>query len=268
MSTLPVPPTAATFRHLRLEVGKGLRLMWRRRVMAAVGPAVFGLDYLGITLFIGGGHLARHLMVLTVPALLATVVAATVAIHGTGGIAEEINGGTLEQAQLSPAGPQLQLLGRVGALAIEGLAAAAVLGVVFIAGVGLPVPLRPAVLAPAVLTVLDALGYGLIMTALVVRVASIGAITHVFNMVIMVFAGMMVPITACPAGLRIFAALVPTAPGVHAINTSLAGGLAAAWSAGILPWLIVHTGVSLGAGLAIYAVNIRHARQEGGLSPR
>jgi hypothetical protein len=57
-------------------------------------------------------------MVRTVPALLAVAVANTAAVEGTGGIAEEINGGTLEQTRLSPAGPQLQALGRMTALAV------------------------------------------------------------------------------------------------------------------------------------------------------
>ncbi len=62
------------------EMTKGLRLMWRRRAMVIVGIAMNGLTYLGISLFIGGGHLVDELMILTFPALLAMVVASTSAI--------------------------------------------------------------------------------------------------------------------------------------------------------------------------------------------
>lgn len=268
MSTIAVP-IAFQRRLARTELVKGLRLMWRRRSLVVVATIVYGLTYLGISLFIGGGHIVKNLMVSTLPAALAVVVANAAAVEGTGGIAEEINGGTLEQTRLSPASPQLQALGRMGALAVEGLAAATVLGIVFVFGFGLDINPHPAALIPAVLTVLDALGFGLIMTALVVRVPSIGAITHVGNMAIMAFGGMLVPISFFPHGVEVFARFIPTALGVESINTILAGhGLGATWSDSTLPWLLLHTAVVLSAGFSLYVINIRHAQREGGLSPR
>jgi ABC-2 type transport system permease protein len=268
MSTIAVP-FAFQARLARTETGKGLRLMWRRRSLVVAATIVYGLTYLGISLFIGGGHLVKDLMVRTLPALLAVLVANIAAVEGTAGIAEEINGGTLEQTRLSPASPQLQALGRMTALATEGLAVALVLGIVFDLTVGLDIKPHSAALIPAVLTVLDALGYGLIMTALVVRVASIGAISHVGSMAIMAFGGMLVPITAFPHGVEVFARFIPTTLGVEAINTTLAGhGLGATWSDGTLPWLLVHTAVLVAAGFSLYAINIRDAQREGGLSPR
>ncbi|MGH7920076.1 MAG: ABC transporter permease [Candidatus Dormibacteraceae bacterium] len=268
MNTIAVP-IAFQARLVRTELVKGLRLMWRRRSMVVVAAIVYGLSYLGINLFIGGGHLVKDLMVRTLPALLALMVASTAAVEGTAGIAEEINGGTLEQTRLSPASSQLQAFGRMSALAIEGLVVAIVLGIVFVFGVGLDINPHPAVLIPTGLTVLDALGYGLIMTALVVRVASIGAISHVGTMAIMAFGGMLIPISLFPHGLQVFAKFIPTALGVQAINTTLAcHGLGATWSDGTLPWLLVHTGVVLTGGFSLYVINIRRAQREGGLTPR
>lgn len=271
MTTLALPVGAVTgqARMIRTETVKGLRLMWRRRWMVIVGTAMIGLNYLGISLFIGGGHLVKDLMIRTVPALLAVAIASTAGVQGPGGIAEEVNGGTLEQTQLSPAGPHLQALGRMAALAVEGLATAVVLGVIFVFIVGLDIHPHPAVVIPAVLTLLDAIGYGLVMTALTVRIASIGAISHVGNMVIMAFAGMMVPITIFPHGLEIFAKFIPTALGVQAINATLAGQpLSVTWSDGTLPWLLLHTVVLVALGLITYVVNIRRAQRDGGLGPR
>jgi ABC-2 type transport system permease protein len=237
--------------------------------MVVVAALAYGLNYLGISLFIGAGHLVKDLMIRTVPALMGVVIASIAAVEGTGGIAEEINGGTLEQTRLSPASLHLQALARMVTLAIEGLAAAIVLGIVFVFGVGLDIDPHPAAVIPVLLTILDALGYGLIMTALVVRVPSIGAISHVGNMVIVAFGGMMVPISVFPHGLEIFARVIPTALGVQSINTTLAGhGLAATWSDGTLPWLLVHTAVVITVGIALYVINIRRAQREGGLSPR
>lgn len=255
-------------RLIKNETAKGLRLMWHRRGMVGVGVLMNGLTYLGISFFIGGGHIVEPLMVLTLPALLAMTIAGTAALQGSGGIAEEIYGGTLEQTQLSPASPQAQVLGRIAALAIEGLASAVVLGAVFALGFRLDYDAHLVAVLPALLTVADALGYGLLIAALTVRVASIGAITHVFNMVIMMFGGMVVPITVFPGFLETVAQFVPTALGVQALNTTLAGEpLATIWSDGTLPWLIVHSGLLVTLGLATYVANIRRARREGGLSP-
>ena len=256
-------------RLVRAELDKGLRLMWRRRALVVAAAIVYALTYVGISLFIGGGHLVKDLMVRTLPALLAVLVASTAAVEGCAGISEELSGGTLEQTRLSPASPQLQLLGRMTALAVEGLAVAAAVGIVFVSAAGLDINPRPEALIPAALTVLDALGYGLIMTALVVRVASIGAISHVGTMAIMAFGGTLVPISVFPHGMQIFARFIPTTLGVESIDALLAGrGLAATWSGGTLPWLLVHTAVLLAGSFSLYAINIRHAQREGGLSAR
>jgi ABC-2 type transport system permease protein len=187
-------------------------------------------------------------------------------MQGSGGIAEEINGGTLAESQLTAASPQRHVLGRLAALAVEGLTAAVPLGLIFALGYGVHYHLRPDSLIPAVLTMLDWLGYALVRIALTVRVVSIGAITHVLGMVIQFFAGSFVPVTVFPHALQIAVSFVPTALGVQALNTTLAGrGLGTAWTDGTLPWLIVHASVSLGLGWALFRRNIRRARRDGGL---
>jgi ABC-2 type transport system permease protein len=248
------------------EVVKGLQLAWARRGLWLTGVVLNAVFFLGVRLLVGGGHIVTPLLALTLPALLAYTVAGTAALQGSGGIAEEINGGTLAQSQLTPASPQRQVLGRLAALAVEGITAAVPLGLIFALGYGVHYHLRPDFLVPAALIVLDALGYGLLVIALTVRVVSIGAITHVFNMTIQFFAGTFVPVAVFPQGMETFARFVPTTLGVQALNTTLAGrGLPAAWADGTLPWLIVHVIVSLALGWAIYVRNIHRARQEGGI---
>ncbi len=143
------------------------------------------------------------------------------------------------------------------------------LGLGFGLGYGVRYSVRPDVLVPLLLTIADALGYALLMTGLTLRVASIGAIVHVFGMVIMVFNGMLVPVSVFPHGVELFARFVPTTLGVEVMNTALAGRpLGAAWSDGALPWLLVHVAVTAALGWAIYLHTVSRARREGGLSPR
>jgi ABC-2 type transport system permease protein len=251
------------------ETAKGLRLVWRRRAMAVTTLGLQATVYLGITLLVGGGHIVRPLMVQTLPALLASAIAVIAALGGSGGIAEEINAGTLEQTQLSPAPPELQVLGRVAALAVEGLVVAALLGVAFAAGFGLHFHPGLGIAVPAVLTVLAALGYGLVITGLTVRLASIGAVTHVVNMAVQFFGGLLVPVALFPHGLEIFARFLPVTLGVQALDAALAGrSLAFSWANDTLPLLLVYAGASFGLGMAIYSRNVRRARRQGGLSPR
>jgi ABC-2 type transport system permease protein len=188
-------------------------------------------------------------------------------LGGSGGIAEEVNGGTLEQVHLSPARPSLLALGRLAALAVEGLIPAVVLALAFGLGYGPHWVIRPDALAPLALTIADALGYGLLLTALTLRLASIGAVVHVFNMAVMFFGGMFIPVTLFPHGVQIVARLVPTALGVQVLNTTLAGsGLHAAWADGTLPWLLAHTVALIGLAWITYLSTLRRARREGGLS--
>src|SRR5215472_3345390 len=251
------------------EVGKGLRLMWRHRTITITALVSQGLMYLAIQFFIGGGHLLLPVLALTLPGLFAVTIAYTTSIQGAGAIAEEVNGGTLEQAHLSPARPSVLVAGRLAALAVEGLIPAAVLAVAFGFGYGPHWVIGPGALVPLTLTVLDALGYALLMTALVLRIPSIGAVVHVFNMAIIFFGGMLIPITLLPHGIEIFARFLPTALGTEVLNTTLAGrGLGAAWSNGTLPWLLVHVVVLGGLAWATYLYTLRRARREGGLSPR
>ena len=262
-------PRGFAWRAFGNEADKGLRLMWRHRAVTITGIVLNGFLYLMIQFFIGGGHLVLPILALTLPGLFALAVASTAALQGSGGIAEEVNGGTLEQAHLSPARPSLLALGRLAALAAEGLIPATVLAVAFGLGYGPHWVIRPDALVPLILTITDALGYALLMTALTLRVASIGAVVHVFNMAVMFFGGMFIPIILFPHGLEIFARFIPTALGVEVLNTALAGrGLGAAWADGTLPWLLVHVVALAGLGWITYLCTVRRARREGGLSPR
>jgi ABC-2 type transport system permease protein len=248
------------------ETGKGLQLLWQRRALSVTFIVLQAIIFLGFRLLIGGGHLVTPLLATTLPALLAFAIAQTAALQGSGGIAEEINGGTLGQTQLSPAPPGLQVLGRLAALAVEGLAAATLLGLIFSFGFSVHYHLHPDALIPAILILADGLGYGLLIIALTVRVVSIGAITHVFGMVIQFFAGMLVPVTVFPHALEIVTRFLPTTLGVQALNTTLAGRpLSAAWADGTLGWLLVHTVVTFALGWALYTRNICRARREAGV---
>ena len=237
--------------------------------MTVTAALAQGVVYLAVSLFIGGGHVVRPVMVLTLPALLASVVAVTAALGGSGGIAEEVNAGTLDQSQIGLTLPELAVVGRLAALAMEGVVVAVVLGVIFALGFDLRFHLTLAALVPALLAIAAASGYGLVITGLTVRLTSIGAITHVANMAVQFFGGMLVPVSLFPSGLEVFARFLPITLAVQVLDATLAGkALGATWTEGTLPLLVAYAAGSLGLGMVIYSLNVRRARREGGLSPR
>src|SRR5260370_27750411 len=108
MTASPVPApggSAAASRVLAGEAGKGLLLMWHRRAMLVTGAITQGFTYLMIEFLVGGGHLDHAVLALTLPGYFAFSLASTAALAGSGGIAEEVNGGTLEQSPPRPARP-------------------------------------------------------------------------------------------------------------------------------------------------------------------
>lgn len=110
-------------------------------------------------------------------------------------------------------------------------------------------------------------GYALLIAGLAVNIASIGAITHVFNMAIMFFGGMFFPIAIFPQAVLVVARLMPTALGVQVLNTTLAGrGLSAAWADGTLPWLLAHVAVLTALAWAVYLRGIARGMRKGRLS--
>jgi len=270
--TIPVPGAGWRMPALRAtvnETAKGVRLMWRRRATLVMGAVTQGFMYLMIEFLVGGGHLNHAVLALTLPAFFAFSLASAAALAGSGSIAEEVNGGTLEQSQLSPVRPALLMAGRLAALAAEGLVPAAVVTAAYWAGFGVHYQVRPDVLVPLLLTIADALGYALLMAALTLTVASIGTVVHVFNMAVMFFGGMFVPAAVFPHPVEIFARFIPTTLGVQAINGTLAGlPLPAAWADGTLPLLLAHAAALSAAGWLTYLSTLRRARRGRGLSPR
>jgi ABC-2 type transport system permease protein len=97
-----IAPCGFAWRVFASEAGKGVRLKWRHRAVTIAGLVTLGRMFLSIQFFVGGGHIVLPVLALTLPALFATVIAYITSVSGAGGIAEEVNGGTLEQAHLYP----------------------------------------------------------------------------------------------------------------------------------------------------------------------
>lgn len=261
------PATAA--RIVANETAKGLRIAWTYRASQVAAVLTSVGFYLVIQYFIGGGRIVDPLVAQTAAGLFAYVVTFVANLRLVAGILEERNAGTLEQAHLSPL-PAWQLaVGRLAAVMIEAVAIAgiAVVGVLIVRGIDYP--LSWAVLVPVALALIGLAAFALLLGAASFTFPGIGAIVHVVGGVVLLLNGTVVPPELFPRWLEIVAKLVPSTLGVSATRRILEDGqtLGALWQTGALAWLLLHTAVLAGVGVAAYQLQISRARRDGRLGP-
>lgn len=264
-----LPGVTALARMLGNETAKGLRVLWAHRVTLLPQFLMLATMYLLFQLILGGGRLVADLLPATLFAYSLYVVSYIALLKMVAGILEEVNAGTLEQAHLSPLRPWQLAAGRLGAVLVEGLLTALLIGGVFALALDVDLPFRPAALLPLVLTLADIAGFALLITGLALVVSSIGAIIHVINSVMMMINGSVVPIAAFPAELEIIAKVVPTTLGIDATRKVLfeSQTLGALWADHSLAWALLHAAVMLLAGWIAYQAAIRRGLRDGRLGP-
>ena len=265
----PAPSRGRRWRILGNEVAKELRIVWARRAMLPATLVTTLVTYLAIQYFMGGGRILDRLVAVTAPGLFAYVVAFLASLRVVAGLLEERNTGTLEQTHLGPV-PGSQLVGpRVLAAMVE----ATLIGVVLVGGVvvvrGVDHAGGWAVLLPLALVLVDVAAFALLLGAASFTLPGIGSVVHVLQMMVMALNGTIVPPELFPRWLEIVADIAPTTLAVTATRTVLVEGrtLGHAWHTGVLGWAVLHATALMVAGALAYRVQVRRARDEGGLGP-
>lgn len=251
------------------EVIRLLQTAWVHRTTQVMALLTTAATYLAFQFFIGGGQILDPLLAATAPGLFAYVIAFVASLRLVAGLLEERNSGTLEQTHLSPVPGNQLVLGRVAAAMLEGVALATVVTLGLFLVRGLPVPTDPQLLVPVSLTLLDIVGFVLVLGAASFTFPGIGAVVHVLQSAVLVVNGTLVPHDLFPRWLELVAEVVPTTLGVSASRAMLVdqqtlGGL---WQAGELQWLAVHAVVMATLGWVLYAVQLRRATRDGRLGP-
>ncbi|MGH2560847.1 MAG: ABC transporter permease [Thermomicrobiales bacterium] len=253
------------------ETAKHLLTLWHRRVIFLGELAAIAAFYLGAQYLIGGGQLIDELLSVTMLGFLPYIVAYIVLVKVVSGILEEMNTGTLEQIHLSPLPPWMLSSGLLGAMMIQGVLMAALVGGAIAIGFDVEFPaLKWAVLVPAALTLLDIAGFALFVGGIALTVTSIGAINHVIYSLIGMLSGAYVPVYVYPDWLQVIAKLVPTTLGIDVMRKLVIDdrSLAATWSDHSLQWTLLHAAAMLLLGWTVYQWQIRRGLREGRLGPR
>ncbi len=249
------------------ETQKGLWLLWGHRTIVL-------LEILGVIAFypflqfiIGNGTIERALVRPTLLAYLTLPILYLAILKLVSDLLEEVNSGTFEQMHLSPFSPAALLVGRLLAVFLEGALIAVVIGVLMSWLLGVSIPLRPAGLLPAALTLIDIAGFALLLGGLALALPQIGAIAHLFSGLIFILNGTFVPLEWYPAWLQTLARLLPSTLGIEVARRVVLQGqsLGAVWADGTLPWLLIHTAGLFILGWLVFLLNDRRARRLGTL---
>lgn len=247
------------------ETYKGLLLLWRRRVLVLVELVTLAAFYPFIQFVIGNGTIDRALVPPTLLAFLTFPLLFLMTMKLVGDLLEEINSGTFEQLHLSPVSPVWLLVGRLVSSLIEGVLIAAIITVGMVWALSVNLPLRAAALLPVALTVIDIVGFALLIGGLTLRVPQIGALAHVSNGLIFALNGALIPVDLYPGWVQGIARVFPTTLGIEALRKTLLDGqsLGTVWASGTLPALLVHAVGLAALGGVVFLVNDRRIKQHG-----
>ncbi len=264
-AALAGPRVVVATRAVLNETHKSLLLLWRQRYVVLMELIGIAATYPFIQFVIGNGTIDRTLAPPTLLAFLAFPLLFVMTFKVVGDVLEEINTGTFEQMHLSPISPAWLLVGRILASVIEGGLIAVIMAVGLAWVLDISLPLHMAAVLPAALTVLDMLGFALVLGGLSLRLPQIGALVHLFTGLIFVLNGGLLPIELFPGWMQTIAKVLPTTFGVEALRKVVLEGqsLGAIWADGTLPWLVVHAVGLAVLGWLVFAVNDQHLKQRG-----
>lgn len=269
-----LPQTGTTFRAMAQMLGnettKHVIMLWHRRGIVFAELAVMVSFFVGVQYLVGGGKLIDALLPSVLLGFLPYIVAYVLLVKIVAGILEEMHTGTLEQMYLSPLSPSLLSLGLLGAVLIQGVLIAAIVGGGLAVALDLDVPLAWGALVPALLTLLDLAGFALFVGGIALTVTSIGAINHVIYSIIGMLNGTYVPVNVYPDWLQIVAKFLPSTLGIDVMRRILLEhqSLASTWTDHSLQWTVLHAAAMLVLGWTVYQAQIRRGLREGRLGPR
>jgi ABC-2 type transport system permease protein len=269
-----LPPTGKAKQGIRAfttvignEIAKGLIDLWHGKIASFLELILFGLFFLAITFALGRGAFHREQVA---PLLLGFV--GYIFFHMQTnrlfwGLLGEMQSGTLEQMYLSPLPSWLLTIGLEVAAVVEAALNAIVLYLLIDLVMPVTIPLRWAALLPLVLLVLGSVGYSLILGGLTLLFKRLEILKEVFQVVVLVFGGVLVSLERMPDWMATIARFLPLTPGVEGLRKTLLEGvsLGALATDGTLLWLVGNAAAYLLLGIVIFRWCERMAKRRGTL---
>lgn len=249
------------------EIEKGLIDLWRGKIASLLELILFVLMFLAIMFALGRGTFHQEQVV---PLLLGFV--GYIFFHMQTnrlfwGLLGEMQSGTLEQMYLSPLPSWLLTIGLEVASVVEAALSVIVLSLFIDLVVPVTIPLRWAALLPLVLLVLGSVGYSLILGGLTLLFKRLEILKEIFQVVVLVFVGVLVPLERMPGWMATIARVLPLTPGVEVLRKALLDGVSLGRLSGdgTLWWLVGSAAAYLVLGIIIFRWCERLAKRKGTL---
>jgi ABC-type polysaccharide/polyol phosphate export permease len=175
--------------------------------------------------------------------------------------------GTLEQMYLSPLPSWLLTIGLEAAAVVEAALSAILLYLLINLVVPVTILLRWAALLPLLMLVVGSVGYSLILGGLTLRFKRLEILKEMFQVVVLIFGGVFVPLDRIPGWMATIAWFLPLTPGVEGLRKILLEGMSlrALAADGTLLWMVGNAAAYLLLGIVIFRWCERIAKREGTL---
>lgn len=237
-----------TIRAMLNEVQKSLWLLWRHRLVVLTEFIALAIFYPLMQFLMGNGMIERARVLPTLLAFLAYPLLFVTTFKFVGDLREEVNSGTFEHMHLSPFSPAFLVVSRLLVLLLEGVLIAVVIGVLMSLALGVSIPLRLVSALPAFLTIVDIISFAFLLGGLALAFPQLGVVASLFNGLIFLLNGTLIPLEWYPGWVQALARFLPTTLGIQVMDRVVLQQqqLADVWADGTLPWLLLYT-----VGLAV-----------------
>jgi ABC-type polysaccharide/polyol phosphate export permease len=249
------------------EIEKGLIDLWRGKIASFLELILFGLFFLAITFALGRGAFHQEQGASLLIGFVGYIFFHMQTNRLFWGLLGEMQSGTLEQMYLSPLPSWLLTIGLEVASVVEATLSALLLYLFVNLVVRVSIPWQWAAVLPLVMLVVGSVGYSLILGGLTLRFKRLEILKELFQIVVLIFGGVLVPLERMPGWMATIARFLPLTPGVEVLRKTLLEGVSLQTLAndGTLWRLVGSAAAYLVLGIVIFRWCERIAKRKGTL---
>ena len=249
------------------ETSKGLILLWKYRANLLFEVITIILFFIGLSFFATRGEATQNELAEALLGYVVWLYAFMAITHMGWGLKEEAQTGTLEQPYMSPTPPEFLIFGRTLAAFLSSTLTIASITFSLVVLLGIQIPLRLAGLPVLLITIFGLFGFGLLVGGMTLVFKQVDSFISLLQIGLMFINGALVPISAFPAWLELLARFIPSTQGIIVLRQVVLDerSLGWVWADGGLPFLILHSLLSVVLGWGVFKLCERYAKQRGTL---
>lgn len=246
---------------------KGLLLMWKYRFNMLAQLGMFCFLFVGLGFLMGEGQIQSEALPGIMIGFMVWFFAFMAISQLSVALVGEAQIGTLEQMYMSPAPPEVLLLGRVFCSFTTTTISAGIMGAILFAVLKVHFPMSFALGVVFLITLAGVFGFGFLLGGATLVYKQVGAFTGIIQNMLIFMNGTLLPVDKFPPWMWAISQSLPTTQGIVVLrNIAMEGQtLAQAWADGSLKWLCAHSAIYLILGWLTFKWGERMAKKHGSL---